>query len=570
MNKASAYTRAARYLPTPAMQAFVNINLLIGRRGLPSSRGTSFPTLPLRQRGAYTLGIRYLSQSRRLHETPSGANQEKGIRVNETKQVTKATLLAQANSRLSKLWINIKWPLVRDNKTSKLDISSAFISGMIMGNLLWIILGTTTFGLMVMYSLHYLDNIVGSDKEKTPRHSIFGYISGSILSHGLGVNLQFEKGSLPEFKDGKLKLKNVTITSKDDAEYKVNAKAESMNVTLSFNKWYEGNGLVYDLELYGLNAKVSKDTEPKQASKKYFNVDKDYLLEHVKIYDSLIEVVDANDGEPMRINIFNCDLPKVRGDQLVLDFFNANNASGAINNSLFTIHKRQSLDLQSNPDDKLIRFKLDAIDLGNIARANSRSKFNWIVNGKAEVIADITLPKDKESEQSVGEAIGKLFKNISSMNAYTENGQEESLLKDAISAIYHTFKKEPEEVTNESYVMVNVKVKLWDLQASLPHNLPMSANSTPYVSLSDLRSLIGFVNQEKSPITLKTTIIEKTSELQDIEHLGQTKMFDSIIADMYDDLMSMVKDDEKRIISTKTWASAIATQLLILGLGALA
>ncbi|CCE42399.1 hypothetical protein FOB58_001369 [Candida parapsilosis] len=552
------------------MQAFVNINLLIGRRGLPSSRGISFPTLPLRQRGAYTLGIRYLSQSRRLHETPSGANQEKGIRVNETKQVTKATLLAQANSRLSKLWINIKWPLVRDNKTSKLDISSAFISGMIMGNLLWIILGTTTFGLMVMYSLHYLDNIVGSDKEKTPRHSIFGYISGSILSHGLGVNLQFEKGSLPEFKDGKLKLKNVTITSKDDAEYKVNAKAESMNVTLSFNKWYEGNGLVYDLELYGLNAKVSKDTEPKQASKKYFNVDKDYLLEHVKIYDSLIEVVDANDGEPMRINIFNCDLPKVRGDQLVLDFFNANNASGAINNSLFTIHKRQSLDLQSNPDDKLIRFKLDAIDLGNIARANSRSKFNWIVNGKAEVIADITLPKDKESEQSVGEAIGKLFKNISSMNAYTENGQEESLLKDAISAIYHTFKKEPEEVTNESYVMVNVKVKLWDLQASLPHNLPMSANSTPYVSLSDLRSLIGFVNQEKSPITLKTTIIEKTSELQDIEHLGQTKMFDSIIADMYDDLMSMVKDDEKRIISTKTWASAIATQLLILGLGALA
>jgi len=570
MNKASAYTRAARYLPTPAMQAFVNINLLIGRRGLPSLRGISFPTLPLRQRGAYTLGIRYLSQSRRLHETPSGANQEKGIRVNETKQVTKATLLAQANSRLSKLWINIKWPLVRDNKTSKLDISSAFISGMIMGNLLWIILGTTTFGLMVMYSLHYLDNIVGSDKEKTPRHSIFGYISGSILSHGLGVNLQFEKGSLPEFKDGKLKLKNVTITSKDDAEYKVNAKAESMNVTLSFNKWYEGNGLVYDLELYGLNAKVSKDTEPKQASKKYFNVDKDYLLEHVKIYDSLIEVVDANDGEPMRINIFNCDLPKVRGDQLVLDFFNANNASGAINNSLFTIHKRQSLDLQSNPDDKLIRFKLDAIDLGNIARANSRLKFNWIVNGKAEVIADITLPKDKESEQSVGEAIGKLFKNISSMNAYTENGQEESLLKDAISAIYHTFKKEPEEVTNESYVMVNVKVKLWDLQASLPHNLPMSANSTPYVSLSDLRSLIGFVNQEKSPITLKTTIIEKTSELQDIEHLGQTKMFDSIIADMYDDLMSMVKDDEKRIILTKTWASAIATQLLILGLGALA
>ncbi|KAI5963956.1 MDM32 [Candida margitis] len=551
------------------MRSLLQNHLQPARWSIRAHRGTSTVRYPYATRGS-TLGIQSFStQSRNLNKHPNTSLE--GSKITEAKKVTKAALLARANSRLSRLWINVKWPLTRDNKTSKLDISSAFISGMIMGNLLWIILGTTTFGLMVMYSLHYLDNImIDNNKEKTPRSSVFGYISGSILSHGLGVNLQFEKGALPEFKDGKLRLKNVTVTSKDNAEYKVVAKVETMNVTLSFNKWYEGNGLVHDLELYGLNAKVCKDIDSASGTEKFFNVDKNYLLEHVKIYDSFLEVDDGNGGESMRINIFNCDLPKVRGDQLVLDFFNANNASGAINNSLFTIHKRQSLEPQSSPDDKLIRFKLDAIDLGNIASANPRSKFNWIVNGKAEVIADITLPKDKESEESIGDVVGKLFKNISSMNASSEKGHDESLLKDAINAIYHTFKREPEEVANESYVMVNVKVKLWDLQASLPYNLPMSANSTPYISLSDLRSLIGFVNQEKSPITLKTTIIEKTSQLQDVEHLGQTKMFDGIIADMYDDLMSMVKDDEKRIISTKTWASAIATQLLVLGLGALA
>lgn len=568
MNKATFYSQASRYLQTPEMQSFVKHRLQFARRCILIQCGIS-TVLHLHHRRVSALGIRYFTQSASLHQIPTSTNQEKG-NITESKKITKAALLAQADSRLSRIWINVKWPLVRGSKTSKLDISSAFISGMVMGNLLWIILGTTTFGLMVMYSLHYLDNIIDSAKEKTPKNSIFGYISGSILSHGLGVNLQFEKGALPEFKDGKLRLKNVTVTSKDDAEYKVHAKVESMNVTLSFNKWYEGNGLVYDLELYGLNAKVSKDANPTTTSRRYFNVDKNYLLEHVKIYDSFLEVDDGSPGESMRINIFNCDLPKVRGDQLVLDFFNANNASGAINNSLFTIHKRQSLDPQNNPDDKLIRFKLDAIDLGTITKSNPRLKFNWIVNGKAEVTADITLPKDKESEQSIGDVVGKLFKNISNMNSSIERGHDDSLLKDAINAIYHTFKREQEEDLNESYVMVNVKVKLWDLQASLPHNLPMSANSTPYVSLSDLRSLIGFVNQETLPITLKSTIIEKTSQLQDIEHLGQTKMFDGIVADMYDDLMSMVKDDEQRIILTKTWASAIATQLLVLGLGALA
>ncbi|KAI5961939.1 MDM32 [Candida theae] len=535
-------------------------------------RGISTVPYLHERRRACALGARYFTTSAyfQASSSPTSHKHDTNETVTDAKKVTKAALLAQANSRLSRFWINVKWPLVRGKKTSKLDISSAFISGMIMGNLLWIILGTTTFGLMVMYSLHYLDNVFDNSnkKEKATKNSIFGYISGSILSHGLGVNLQFEKGALPEFKDGKLRLKNVTVTSKDASDYKVQAKVESMNVTLSFNKWYEGNGLIYDLELYGLNAKISLIATA--TSEKHLNVDKNYLLEHVKIYDSLIEVDDGSAGEPMCINIFNCDLPKVRGDQLVLDFFNATNASGAINNSLFTIHKRQSLDPQTGPDDKLIRFKLDAIDLGTVTKFNPKSKFNWIVNGKAEVIADITLPKDKESEQSIGDVIGKLFKNISSMNTSTENGNDESLLKDAISAIYHTFKREPEEDTNESYVMVNVKVKLWDLQASLPNNLPMSTNATPYISLSDLRSLIGFVNQEKSPITLKTTIIEKVSQLQDIEHFGQTKMLDGIASDMYEDLMSMVKDDEQRIISTNTWASAIATQLLVLGLGALA
>ncbi|KAI5961868.1 MDM32 [Candida pseudojiufengensis] len=485
---------------------------------------------------------------------------------------TKASILAQTNSKLQRLWLSVKWPLIRDGKTSKWDVSSAFISTMIMGNLLWILLGTTTFGLVVMYSLHYLDNIFSnsdSKEEQKHKNSVFGYIASSILSNGLGFKLQFEKGVLPEFKDGKLRFNNFKLISKDNSQLDVIANVETMDLTLSFNKWYEGKGLIYDMDIFGLNAKIVKKSN---IENDMVDIDKNYLFEHIKIRDSFLEIYEANSDEPTTINIFSCDLPRLRGDQLVIDFLNANNASGAINNSLFTIHKRQSLDPQSEPDDKLIRFKLDTIDLGKVSKANPKSKFNWIVNGKAEVIADITLPKDEENNESISEVITKLFNNISNMNKPSEKSNEDSLLKDAINAIYQTFKSSESEdkLPNESYVMVNVKVKFSDLQASLPQNLPLSSNQLPFISLSDLRTIIGFINHEKNPITLKTTIIEKISNLYNIEHLGQTKMFDSIIADMYEELTGMVKEDEKRIVSSQTWTKTIATQLILIGLGALA
>ncbi|KAK7686880.1 hypothetical protein QCA50_009956 [Cerrena zonata] len=85
-----------------------------------------------------------------------------------------------------------------------------------MGNVLWIILGTTTFGLVTMYSIHTFDNIWDTisaknngdddddnDDEKTiSDQSVLGYITGSILSQGLGIKFEFKKGSvLPEWKD---------------------------------------------------------------------------------------------------------------------------------------------------------------------------------------------------------------------------------------------------------------------------------------------------------------------------------------------------------------------------------
>lgn len=571
-------------------------------------------------------------------------------------KLTKEELLQGISNPISRLWIHIKWPLIRNNRPFSVDDFSAFISWLVMGHVLWIILGTTTFGLVVMYSIHTFDNIWNTikgenpDSSKNVDHSILGYITGSILSHGLGFKIEFSKGSvLPEWRDGMLRFKDFRIHSipteaKDDdlmvdklIEFTANIKA--MNVSLSFNKWYEGNGLIYDLEILGMNAKLYKSNATKTVtsvdapSTSSFNsmalsfsrynenhdisdhyykelstikksrqsfVDPNYEFAHIKIQDTYIEVHETSDGEftntPFKISVFNCDLPKLRGDRLLVDFFNANNVTGAINESMFTIHKKQ---LYSDPSsDRVVTFKIDGINMDSIAQNNSQLKFNWIVNGKAEITADIRLPSLNDSEgESDSFSISNEYKKVSGIFSQIFNElmyatkpsaeipeqtkvpvttEDTPLLKSAIAAIYQTFnnmKSEPINIEPTSeYVVVSVKVKFHDIKASLPKQLPIASSaSIPFISLHDLRSLIAYVNDDKntSPIIIKTTVIEKLSDLYNTQDLSQTRIFDTIIGDIYEDLLKLVKLDEKRIIEEKSslWSHSVASQLLLLGLG---
>lgn len=573
-------------------------------------------------------------------------------------RVTKSQLLAQAPNSLSRLLVHIKWPLIRNNRPFSVDDFSALISWLVMGNVLWIILGTTTFGLVTMYSIHTFDNIWDTissknngnddddnDNEKTiSDQSILGYITGSILSQGLGIKFEFKKGSvLPEWKDGMLRFKNFDVFSLENNENSldIHARIEAMNISLSFSKWYEGNGLIHDIEIYGMNANVYKlldesskievqqkaqtldsmalsfsryndhyhdlhdeylnDLQKHKQSQRTSFINPNYILSNIKIHDSDIELYNSksSDVKPFKIAIFNCDLPKLRGDKLIIDFFNANNVTGAINDSMFTIHKKQQYNTTTN--DRMVTFKLDGINLGSIFNTNHSLKFNWIHNGKAEIIANIRLPQLDDdfdnfepSNYKFGKVFSKMFDELANVTSFSnsnpnqeisKDSNEESnpLIKSALAAIYETFKKDLEfenssDQISSEYVLVNVKVKFSNLKASLPKQLPTASSTLiPFISLHDLRSLIAFINNydpdnNKSPIIIKTTVIERLSELYNLQDLSQARIFDVIVGDIYEDLLKMVKWDEKRIIEQKSslWSHSLASQLLLLGLGVLA
>lgn len=562
-------------------------------------------------------------------------------------EVTKSQLLAQAQNPVSRLWVHIKWPLTRNNRPFSLDDFTAFSSWLFMGNVLWIILGTTTFGLVTMYSVDKFDKFYKTIKgESDPEgqtldethkdDSFLGYLAGTILSHGLGVKIVFEQGNVvPELIDGMLRFKNLKVYStKSNGEVQslaFSAAILQVNMSLSFKKWYEGQGLIYNLEIFGMNAKVYKNEDmpvadplllPKDKSiplssmavsfSRYSDnshvqndinehnteilenlsnvpkstfIDSNYNFAHVKLHDSYIELYENQDQTPFQISIFNCDMPRLRGNRLLIDFFNANNVTGAVNNSMFTIHKHQ----QFLDSDNVVRFKLDGINMGSLSKASPQQKFSWIVNGKAEIVADIRLPSLEEKDDAdeaplMGGFFQKLideFKDIISHKEVVdkkENDTGTGLIKGALTVIYETFSKQKEErrVSNDSeYVIVNFKIKFTDLKATLPLHLPMASSSkVPFITLQELRSLIAFVNgnEHQDALVIKTTVIEKLSDLYNLDNISQTRVFDAIVSDIYDDLLRMAKLDEKRIIEENSdkWSHSVVSQLLLLGVGVLA
>lgn len=515
-----------------------------------------------------------------------------------------------------------------------------------MGNVLWIILGTTTFGLVTMYSIDTFDrfwNVIrgeeslgdtdDSDKHSSRDDSFLGFVSGSILSQGLGLKFVFERGNVvPEFSDGMLKFKNLKVYSNKSAspELSYAASVQELNLSLSFKKWYRGNGLIEDMEIIGMDAKIFRNAElplensvianrqtpfssmalsfSKYNERTYNEIDEHgaellenlqraekisflestYDFSHVKILDSVFEVYEGKGNLPLKISIFSCDLPRLRGSRLLVDFFNASNVAGAINDAMFTIHKHQVFLNNEN----VVRFKLDGIDMGSLSRANPQLKFNWIANGKAEIIANIRLPPmdgDKEESSSNSPLMGGLFqKMLNELKDLTcpreaanpDDDSENSLVKSAVSAIYETFadnKVDAPAANDAEYVIVNVKVKFTDLKAKVPSDLPMASSSTvPFVTLQDLRSLISYVNEvdssSESPIVINTTVIEKLTDLYNLDNISQTRLLDVIVSDIYDDFSKLIKLEKKRIIEEKSnmWSHSLASQLLLLGLGVLA
>lgn len=250
----------------------------------------------------------------------------------------------------------IKYFLLRQNRPFNVDEITAFFSWILMGNVLWVLIGTTTFFGFLIYVINWIDD--GEIERMFLKKLI-------TFDNKLNVDL-----TDPEFRatweDGKIKIRNLKIASiSDKLHTNYELQVSELNLTFSFNKWMDGKGLIDGLEIDGLEGDVNMLDGKELILDDSFH--DNYHLNYLKIKHSKVKFhSEVYFNKPIEIVLFNCDLGRVRRKWIVYDFLNASSMFGSLDGSLFTLHKRQNrfahfteMDLHDEYDDDFNNRKLN-------------------------------------------------------------------------------------------------------------------------------------------------------------------------------------------------------------------
>ncbi|KAL2130445.1 hypothetical protein VTI74DRAFT_6391 [Chaetomium olivicolor] len=364
---------------------------------------------------------------------------------------TKEELLAAANSFSQRLKVRFKWFSIRSMRPWNADEWGAFLSWFVFGHIVWILVGTTTFfSLLILF----INTVFAQE-------TLAKWI-GDYLTESAGLLVVFESAIVPKWKDGVITFRNVFVSRRpgqgkssvkkgssnaaaeaaaarkvdhelaaveeeDDGNYtQFDVTIDTINVTLSFIKWWNGKGLLKDVEVKGVRGVVDRTSvhwddsqELDPLSFRHEHQPGDFELDYFKMEDLLVTVYQPGGFRPFSVSIFSCELPQLRKQWLFYDFLSASHMSGSFDGSLFTIHPRQIHNMSSAAErrqqdafgeasawKKFSRCRIDGLKIDHLNRG-VEGPFGWIYEGNVDIVADVMFPADPA--EGIGKVVAEFY-----------------------------------------------------------------------------------------------------------------------------------------------------------------
>ncbi|AAS53762.1 AFR391Wp [Eremothecium gossypii ATCC 10895] len=506
-------------------------------------------------------------------------------------RMTKQKLLSEATGFYDRFKINTKWLLIRGNRPFSGEEISTLLSWLILSQVLWVILGTTTFVSLLLF----LANTV------LAKEMVGKFVGNSLNRYMDGVDVQFQDAMVPEWRKGQISFQKVRLRTTPGAQdaglLTFDLMFSKLSLTLSVRKWLQGRGLINDVYVSGMKGDVSVGAaERKDAKLIDFFSNPNYELGEVEVCDSVIMCTDQEIGQKFRVSIYNMRMSQLRFRWSLLDLFNADVVSGALNHSLFSIHKRQhklplhEMEKDMAPWKRISRLRLNPISVKDLGLDKSNA-FNWIEGGSVEMIADLMLPNiypesaaAEDENKYVVMDLRITFKDlIASMNTVPpalSNGRE-LISFDELKPIIMF-------VNNRRGLFSSLRNldnnKLWrptvtiERQQSYPDTtvIPMRTFQWPEGegSVQLNQEIIKYhenPSDNSNEIILRCRIAKHMNELQNTFLFKETDVYDKMALELYTDLMKMIEETEykKKNDWVKLLGTTFASQLLIFGLGAM-
>ena len=410
---------------------------------------------------------------------------------------------------------------------------------------------------------------------------------GNYLTKSSGVKVVFESAIVPKWGDGVITFKNVFVSrrpgqgkskvskgssttaaaaaaaaadkSREAGELPrpTNARAEeeedtnytqfdlslgTVNVTLSFTKWFNSKGLLRDVEIKGVRGVVDRtsvhysgeDVDPRIY--KHEHNPGDFEINSFKMEDLLVTIYQPHNFRPFSVSIFACDLPQLRRQWLFYDFLSANTMSGSFDESLFTIHPRQIHNYtgaqintvagfgdESIPWKKQSRLRIDGLNIDHLNRG-VEGPFSWIHEGNVDIVADIMFPADND------ESIAKVMSDFYDRMEATVTSKRQSSLEDGDdvdeqngttdSKILPVVTKP--DADDKRFMVMDLRIHLNDVRAAVP----LFTKDISYVKNALIRPIVGYINSRRTFIPINCRVVKRASEFD-----GSWTIFDSGLMD---------------------------------------
>ncbi|OCL07220.1 hypothetical protein AOQ84DRAFT_389654 [Glonium stellatum] len=521
---------------------------------------------------------------------------------------TKAELLAAATGFWSRLKVHFKWLTIKSVRPFNMDEISAFFSWILVGHVIWIIVGTTTFFSLTIF----LINTVFAQE------TLAKWI-GNYLTKSSGIKVVFESAIVPKWKDGVISFKKVFVSRRpgqgqsnvskgsqisaaaaaaaiaqkerdiangvqeeEDTNYtQFDVSIDTVNVTLSFAKWFNGKGLLKDVEVKGIRGVVDRTSvhPPEEyvdpRSYKHEHQPGDFELDSFKMEDLLVTVYQPNNFRPFSISIFSCDLPQLRKQWLFYDFMSANMMSGSFDNSLFTIHPRQThnytgtqlnegLETENGVSwKKHSRIRIDSLNIDHLNRG-IEGPFSWIYEGNVDIVADIMIPN--ENDDSIAKVMSDFYDRVEA--TVTSNGQRnaidsrEGVVKETTDQLSELSPKDEDN----RFIIMDLRVQLNDVRAAVP----IFTRDISYVNNALVRPIVAYINSKRTFIPVNCRVVKRASEFDGSWTIYDSGLMDDLSREMYDAFARDVLDDhtarKRRFKKVGIWTLQLAAQALFLGL----
>ncbi|OAX84274.1 hypothetical protein ACJ72_01363 [Emergomyces africanus] len=528
---------------------------------------------------------------------------------------TKEELLAAATGFWSRLKVRFKWFSIRSIRPFNVDDIGAFFSWILLGHVLWVILGTTTFFSLLILAINTV----------FAQETLARWI-GNYLTKSSGLTVVFESAIVPKWKDGVITFKNVFVSRRpgqgagrvskgssktaaetaaaaalkdkqsdgeeeEDTNYtQFDVSINTVNVTLSFTKWFNGKGLLRDVEVIGVRGIVDRthvwwpeeDLDPK--SYRHEHNPGDFEIDSFKMQDLLVTVYQPNNFRPFPVSIFSCDLPQLRRQWLFYDFMSANTMSGSIDNSLFTIHPRQThsytgVELnegrekngEASPWKKHSRIRIDGLNIDHLNRG-VEGPFSWIHEGNVDIVADIMFPAD--NDESLAKVMSDFYDRLEATvtsNRYHPHPHG-STHHSSLSQVESEGDGEGQAVVapaggddDKRFVVTDLRIHLNNVRAVVP----LFTKDLSYVNNALIRPIVAYINSKRTFIPIQCRLVKRVSDFDGSWTIYDSGLMDDLSAETYEAFAQDVVDEQarkRRFKKVGLWSLQLAAQAILMGM----